>query len=182
MRLSILVAPNVRVVIVDYDPEWPLLFDEERLRLKAALGPTCTIEHMGSTSVPGLGAKPIIDIMVGVRDKAEADIFQKKLEPIGYLDVTPEPDDTEWFYCLGRGTRELYYHVHLVVEGSRHWRRQLAFRDHLRDNPSVAVEYDELKRRLADDYGEDRRGYTEAKTEFITGVLRKIDSALDEPE
>jgi GrpB-like predicted nucleotidyltransferase (UPF0157 family) len=177
------VAPNVRVVIVDYNPEWPRLFEEEKLRLRTALSPSVgIIEHMGSTSVPGLGAKPIIDIMVGVKDKAEADLFQRKLEPAGYLDITPEPDDTEWFYCLGRGTRELYYHVHLVVEESLHWRRQLAFRDHLRENPGVAAEYDELKRQLADDYGEDRIGYTEAKTEFITLVLRKVDSALDEPE
>lgn len=176
-------APKVRVVIVDYDPEWPRLYEEERFRLNAVLGPTVgTIEHMGSTSVPGLGAKPIIDIMVGVRDRAEADLFQRQLEPAGYLDVTPEPGETEWFYCLGRGTRDLYYHVHLVVEGSSHWRRQLAFRDHLRENPGVAAEYNELKRRLADDYGEDREGYTEAKTEFITRVLRKVDSALDEPE
>jgi GrpB-like predicted nucleotidyltransferase (UPF0157 family) len=177
------VAPNVRVVIVGYDLEWPRLFEEEKLRLRAALGLAAgSIEHMGSTSVPGLGAKPIIDIMVGVKDRAEADLFQRKLEPTGYDDVTPQPGETEWFYCLGRGTRELYYHVHLVVEGSRHWRRQLAFRDHLRENPGVAAEYNELKRRLADDYGEDRKGYTEAKTEFITRVLRKMDSALDEPE
>ncbi|HEX9915444.1 MAG TPA: GrpB family protein [Candidatus Bathyarchaeia archaeon] len=176
-------APNVRVVIVDYNPEWPRLFEEEKLRLRAALGSCAgSIEHMGSTSVPGLGAKPIIDIMVGVRDRAEADLFQRQLEPAGYLDVTPEPGETEWFYCLGRGTRELYYHVHLVVEGSRHWGRQLAFRDRLRADPGLAAEYDELKRRLADRHGEDRKGYTDAKTEFITRVLRKLDSALDEPE
>jgi len=176
------VAPKVRVVIVDYDPEWPRLFEEERRRLRAALPGDGSIEHMGSTSVPGLGAKPIIDIMVGVAGEAEAHRFQRLLEPAGYLDITPEPGETEWFYCLGRGTRELYYHVHLVVEGSRHWRRQLAFRDQLRADPYLAAEYDELKRRLADIHGEDREGYTEAKTEFITRVLRKIDSALDKPE
>ena len=175
-------APNVRVVIVEYDPEWPLLFEEEKHRLRAALPAAGSIEHMGSTSVPGLGAKPIIDIMVGVMDGAEADLFQRQLESVGYLDVTPEPDNAEWFYCLGRGTRELYYHVHLVVEGSRHWRRQLAFRDHLRANPAAARMYDELKRQLADNYGEDRRGYTEAKTEFITRTLSEVDSALDKPE
>jgi GrpB-like predicted nucleotidyltransferase (UPF0157 family) len=175
-------APKVRVVIVDYDPEWPRLFEEERRRLRAALPRAGSIEHMGSTSVPGLGAKPIIDIMVGVRDRAEADMFQKRLEPAGYLDVTPEPGETEWFYCLGRGTRQLYYHVHLVIEGSRHWRRQLAFRDKLRADPGLAAEYDALKRRLADYHGEDREGYTEAKTEFITGVLEGPGSAPDEPE
>ena len=176
-------APKVRVVIANYDPEWPRLYEEEKHRLRSALGPaTGSIEHMGSTSVPGLGAKPIIDIMVGVRDMAEADHFQRRLEPAGYLDVTPEPGETEWFYCLGRGTRELYYHVHLVVEGSGHWRRQLAFRDHLRWNPALAAEYEELKRRLADRHGEDREGYTEAKAGFITRVLAKLGLALDEPE
>lgn len=176
-------APKVRVVIAEYDSEWPRLYEEERLRLRSALGPAAgSIEHVGSTSVPGLGAKPIIDIMVGVRDIAEADLFQRRLEPAGYLDVTSEPGETEWFYCLGRGTRELYYHVHLVVEGSRHWRRQLAFRDYLRGNPAVAAEYDKLKRRLADRHGDDREGYTEAKTGFITRVLAKLGLAPDEPE
>jgi len=175
-------AHRVRVVIVDYDPEWPRLFEEEKQRLRSALPRAGSVEHMGSTSVPGLGAKPIIDIMVGVRDRAEADLFQKMLEPVGYLDVTPEPGETEWFYCLGRGTRKLYYHVHLVVEGSRHWKRQLAFRDRLREDQGLAAEYNELKRRLADQYGEDREGYTAAKTDFITGVLEGLGSSLDEPE
>jgi len=177
------VAPKVRVVIVDYDPEWPRLYEEEKIRLRSALGPAAgSIEHMGSTSVPGLGAKPIIDIMVGVRCRAEADLFQRQLEPAGFLDVTPEPGETEWFYCLGRGNHELYYHVHLVVEDSRHWRRQLAFRNQLRLSPALAAEYDRLKRRLADEYGENREGYTEAKTGFITRVLGELGSALDEPE
>jgi GrpB-like predicted nucleotidyltransferase (UPF0157 family) len=176
------VAPNVRVVIFDYDPEWPRRFDEERHRIMETLGaPGMTVVHMGSTAVPGLGAKPIIDIMVGVRDRAEADQMQKALERIGYTDVTPEPDNSEWFYCLGYGTRELYHHVHLVVEGSRHWRRQLAFRDYLRSHPETAKEYNELKKRLANDYGENRVGYTDAKTGFIEGVLEKVEvSALDE--
>ncbi|MFH0850966.1 MAG: GrpB family protein, partial [Candidatus Bathyarchaeota archaeon] len=126
-------APKVRVVIVDYDPEWPRRFEAERHRIMEALrAPGLTVVHVGSTAVPGLGAKPIVDIMVGVRDRAEADRVQKALEMNGYTDITPQPGDPEWFYCLGWGTRELYHHVHLVVEGSRHWRRQLAFRDYLR--------------------------------------------------
>jgi GrpB-like predicted nucleotidyltransferase (UPF0157 family) len=178
------VAPNVRVVIVDYDQEWPRLFEAERSRVADALGePGMKVVHMGSTSVPCLGAKPIIDIMVGVEDGAQADWVQKELEKVGYLDVTPEPDNTEWFYCLGRGTRELYYHVHLVVEGSRHWGRQLAFRDYLRAHPDTAEEYYALKKRLSSQYGENRIGYTEAKTEFIEVVLKKMEeSAPDEAE
>jgi len=178
------VAPNVKVVIVDYDPEWPALFEAERKRIMEALGdPDANMVHMGSTSVPGLGAKPIIDMMMGVGGKEEADRLQKALEGVGYTDVTPEPDDTEWFYCLGYGTRDLYHHLHLVVEGSRHWRRQLAFRDYLRAHPDTAEEYHEVKKRLADHYGENRTGYTDAKTEFITGVLKKVDaSALNEAE
>lgn len=177
-------APSVRVVIVDYDPEWPRHFEAERKRIMEALcNPDAAMAHMGSTAVPGLGAKPIIDMMLGVGGKEEADRVQKALEMIGYTDVTPEPDNTEWFYCLGYGTRELYHHLHLVVEGSRHWRRQLAFRDYLRAHPDTAKEYHELKGRLADDYADDRRGYTEAKTDFITNVLKKMEaSALDEAE
>lgn len=177
-------APKVRVVIVDYDPEWPRRFEAERHRIMEALrAPGLTVVHVGSTAVPGLGAKPIVDIMVGVRDRAEANRVQKALEMNGYTDVTPQPGDPEWFYCLGWGTRELYHHVHLVVEGSRHWRRQLAFRDYLRAHPHAAEEYHELKKRLTHHYGENRIGYTDAKTEFITGVLEKVDeSALDEAE
>lgn len=177
-------APKVRVVIVDYDPEWPRRFEAERKRIMEALGDSgVTVVHMGSTAVPGLGAKPIIDIMVGVRDRAEADQVQKALEKNGYTDVTPQPGNPEWFYCLGWGTRELYHHVHLVVGGSLHWKRQLAFRDYLRTHPHTAEEYHELKKPLAHHYGENRNGYTDAKAEFITAVLKKVEaSALDEAE
>ena len=177
-------APKVKVSIVDYDSDWPIRFEEERKRILGALGIPClTIMHVGSTAVRGIGAKPIIDMMLGVRDREEANRVQKALEVVGYTDITPEPDNTEWFYCLGYGTRELYHHLHLVVEGSDHWRRQLAFRDYLRAHPDTAREYNELKRRLADHYGDDRRGYTDAKTGFITNVLNKLEAlALDEAE
>ena len=169
------VAPKVRVVIVDYDPEWPRRFEEERARIVEALGElSVTVVHIGSTSVPSLGAKPIIDMMLGVQGKDKADWVQKALEEIGYTDVTVQPENPDWFYCLGYGAPGLYHHLHLVVEGSSRWRRQLAFRDYLRANPEAADEYNMLKRRLADQYGEDRVGYTDAKTVFIEGVIRKL--------
>ena len=146
-----------------------------KARILAALGDhAIAIEHMGSTSVPGLGAKPIIDIIVGVDSRESADTCQKLLEPVGYDDVTPEPGETEWFYCLGAGNNDLYYHVHLVTYGSFHWRRQLAFRDYLRAHPERAREYYELKKHLAGHYGFDREGYTEAKTRFIEETLKRV--------
>ncbi|MBN2335924.1 GrpB family protein [Candidatus Bathyarchaeota archaeon] len=163
-------APDRRVRIVEYDSSWPRRFEEEKRRLLEALGDV-VVEHIGSTSVPGLGAKPIIDIMVGVDGREAADRYQKTLEGIGYDDVTPQPGEEEWFYCLGRGSRELYYHVHLVIHGSSDWARHIRFRDYLRGHPERANLYNELKKRLAEDYGADRTGYTEAKTKFINETL-----------
>jgi hypothetical protein len=90
------------VVIVDYDPRWPVLFEEERCRVLGAIGyKVLALEHIGSTAVPGLGAKPIIDMMAGVRSSKDADECVRLLQPLGYDDVTPQPGNPEWFYCVG---------------------------------------------------------------------------------
>jgi len=164
------------VVIVDYDSRWPTLFEEERRRILGAIGhKVLALEHIGSTAVPGLGAKPIIDMMAGIRGSEDADECVRLLQPLGYDDVTPEPDNPEWFYCLGTrapGQKEgEYVHLHLVKYLSDHWVRHLLFRDYLRTHPEVALQYFELKKRLAAQYGSDRPGYTEAKTKFIESVV-----------
>jgi len=160
------------VIIVNYDPNWPILYEKEKKQILEAVGnKILAIEHIGSTAVPGLGAKPIIDIMAGVRQKTEADECLIPLQKIGYIDVTPEPDNSEWFYCLGKEPHSVGCHLHLVKFPSNHWKKQLVFRDYLRSHPNVAEKYYGLKKELSEKYGSDRIGYTEAKTAFIEKVI-----------
>jgi len=168
------------VVIVEYDPEWPVLYDAEKHRILRAVGDRVgAVEHIGSTSVSGLCGKPIIDIMAAVAGPEEADALLPALDAIGYDDVTKIEGDAEWFYCLGRGRRSLYYHLHLVRAGSDHWKRHILFRDYLKEHPETADEYCRLKKSLAMRYRTERERYTESKTRFIIDVVAK---ALDSEE
>ena len=156
------------VIIVDYDSEWPSLYMKEKRRLTKALGSqTREIEHIGSTAVPGFAAKPIVDLMVAVDDAAQAERLQGALAELGYDDVSKIEGNPQWFYCLGRTTPRIGYHLHLVQSGSPHWNRHILFRDHLRRDPETAREYQTLKRGLAEKYRTEREKYTEAKTDFI---------------
>lgn len=161
------------VVVVPYDPLWPQLYEVERLSLKGAFERVrATIEHVGSTAVPGLAAKPIIDIMVGLPSLEEAERHIAALEAIGYHYV-PEYEhdlpDRRYF----RRPREYprTHHLHCVREGGEFWNRHLAFRDRLRSDAEAAEAYGALKLELADVYRTDRLGYTEAKSPFIEGIL-----------
>ena len=162
------------VEIVDYDPQWPNQYEKERSNILDAIGhKALAIEHIGSTAVPGLGAKPIIDIMAGVEGSADADECVRLLETIGYDDVTHQPEMQDWYYCLGKGFHSVGYHLHLVRNGSEHWEKHIVFRDYLRSHPETAREYDHLKRRLASEHGSNRLAYTEAKTSFIESIISK---------
>jgi len=167
------------VRIADHCSKWMRLYEEEKHRILEVIGQKAVaIEHIGSTAVPGLGGKPIIDIMAGVHQCTHADECISLLQGLGYGNVTPEPDEPDWYYCLSKayqgGARPLKnYHLHLVKFKSDHWKKHLVFRDYLRAHPEVAKEYFELKKALADKYGSDREGYTEAKTSFIKSVVLK---------
>jgi len=164
------------VVIVDYDPQWPALYEKERELVCRVLGHKISaIEHVGSTAVPNLCGKNIIDIMAGVNKFDEANECVSPLARIGYVDVTPQPDNAEWFYCLGKGHHSVGYHLHLVKFNSKHWEKHIIFRDLLRRTPQVTQEYCNLKKELAAKYRTDRLGYTEAKSAFIESVLAKAD-------
>lgn len=162
------------VVIVDYNPCWPMLFEKESSIILSAVGHrVLTIKHIGSTAVPGLGAKNIIDMMAGVSGLGEADRCLDFLGKIGYDEVIPQLDDPEWYYCLVKHSVVVGFHLHLVKFNSGHWRRHLLFRDFLRANSEVARKYCDLKRKLAMEYGDDREGYTEAKTSFIKSIIER---------
>lgn len=171
------------VVIADYDPGWPRKFDAERdlIVRTCGVGAFVQIEHVGSTSVPGLAAKPIIDMMPGLRSLDDAPPLISPLESLGYEYVPAFEHDTSsgpgmplrrYFRKDENGARA--YHLHIVEVGSPFWVEHLLFRDYLRAHPEVATEYARLKRELAAGFNaaltpasDINVGYTDRKTDFI---------------
>lgn len=167
------------VVVVDYDPRWPRRFEEEKARILAAIGRyAVAIEHFGSTAVPGLAAKPIIDVLVGVRKLEEAKPCIEPLEAIGYEYVPEyEAEIPDRRYFRKPRTPPRTHHLGIVAFGGAFWQRHLLFRDYLRAHPDIAKQYAELKWAIAAKYGEDRVAYTNAKTEFIRAIEARARAA-----
>ena len=168
------------VAVVPYDPCWPEVFEQERLHLLACLPPALVkrIEHFGSTAVPGLPAKPIVDMLVEVTSLDETRLrIAPLLEAQGY-DYFWRPswgDDTPPYYAWfikrdKNGNRT--HHIHMVETHFEHWDR-LLFRDYLIEHPDVAREYGKLKMKLSDAHRNDRVAYTRAKSDFIRAVTEK---------
>lgn len=164
-----------RIEIVDPDPQWPDKFIEEKRRIAEELaGETVlTIEHVGSTAVPGLSAKPIIDIMIAVPSVERArGCFPEALKALDYVFWADNPDADRLFFVKGMppfGERRTH-HVH-VCEPDRLMTDRLAFRDYLRAHPDEARRYADLKDELAARHGEDREGYTRGKDGFVARIL-----------
>lgn len=164
-----------RIEVVPYDPGWPDAFEVEAVRLRAALGPLALrIDHHGSTSIPGLGAKPIIDIQISVPTLQPLMAYRVPLECIGYVHV-PHADDSFSPFFHRPIDWPHSHHVHVVERGGREERRTLAFRDYLRDHPGEARDYERLKRDLAGQSEaadpESRERYARGKTDFIERVI-----------
>ncbi|WP_281559320.1 GrpB family protein [Thalassomonas sp. RHCl1] len=162
------------VIISEYNPDWPAMFTAEKNFLSGLLPQfiTGSIEHVGSTSVPGLAAKPVIDIMLGVKGLAESQRAIEILSANGYCYYPYKSDVMHWF-C--KPTPEIRtHHLHLVPFNSPLWLERLAFRDHLRNRPQDAEAYCELKRKLAREHKQDRELYTQNKWPFIQALLTKI--------
>jgi GrpB-like predicted nucleotidyltransferase (UPF0157 family) len=157
--------------VVPYDPSWPARFAEERAALARVLAPWLggPIEHIGSTAVPGLVAKPVIDIMAAV-ESLEAS--RPALAAVAALHYVYFPYRAEIMHWLCKPSDEVRtHHLHLVPYGSALWHERLAFRDRLRDDPRLAAEYAALKLSLAARYELDREAYTDAKEPFVRRVL-----------
>jgi GrpB-like predicted nucleotidyltransferase (UPF0157 family) len=159
------------IEVVDYDRDWPRQYAAERDRIDAAIGDvTLAIEHVGGTAVPGLPAKPVIDLMVGVEDIERAGPAVAGLINLGY-EYIPELEsqlpDRRYFR---RGTPETH-HVHMVPVSSDYWAEHLLFRDYLRSHPQAAEEYGKLKRGLAGRHRLDRDAYRAGKVPFIDTVV-----------
>ncbi len=162
------------ITIADYDPTWPDLFAAEKARLMAIIGDhVADIQHIGSTSVPGLGAKPVIDIMIGVRSLSDADHYCiAPIVDLGYAYIMKYEVETPFrrFFCKDNSQGVRTHNIHLVEIGSDWWERHLVFRDYLRTHLEVSEAYERLKRELAAQPFETTNDYAEAKTEFITAV------------
>ena len=166
-------APNEAVEITAYSPMWPAVFDIERERLLEIFGADAVvIEHIGSTAVPGLSAKPIIDVMLGVPVLDIVERAMPQLAADGYRYV-PELEKSvpDRRYFVKPDGQPGHFNLHAVVMGSPFWRDRLAFRDALRSDSGLAEEYLRLKKRLASRTTGDRGPQADAKTNFIRSVV-----------
>jgi GrpB-like predicted nucleotidyltransferase (UPF0157 family) len=164
------------IELVTYDPSWPRLFDEERALLARILpvDQVLSIEHAGSTAIPGLAAKPIIDIFIAVRSiEAARTALVGPIEGIGYVYWAENPNKDRMFFVKGMppyGDRRTH-HIHVFEPTSEFFRRALAFRDYLRAHPDEAEQYRQLKQELAQRHRSDREAYSRAKDSYVLAVV-----------
>src|SRR5258706_3014281 len=166
------------IKIVPYDRAWPSLFEAEATCIREAMrGRALCVEHVGSTAVPGLAAKPVIDIQVSVATLAPLGTHAESLAKLGYTYIPLGPFDLVYPFFQKPVEWPHTHHIHLCVLGEEQERRHLAFRDYLRSHPAVAAEYVELKRGLAAVHDgatlESRENYSLSKTPFVTSVLER---------
>lgn len=165
----------MKVTVVEYRPEWRKMFDDEKRIIQTALGDVpAQIEHIGSTAVAGLAAKPIIDLMVGLEDFSIADSVVPKIEALGYEYIQKYEAVMPFrrFFIKEQDGRRTHQ-IHMVGISSEFWERHVLFRDYLRQNPNVAEQYASLKKELAGREWEDVNEYADAKTEFIREIENK---------
>jgi GrpB-like predicted nucleotidyltransferase (UPF0157 family) len=168
------------VHLVAYDDAWPRRFADECALLEDVLAPWLRggVHHIGSTAVPGLSAKPILDMMAGVRDLTTALAASVPLQRIGYESGSHRPHEAHWFFKpAGASVAEQTHALHLTEVGSALWRERLGFRDALRADPGLLLAYADLKRRLALEH-DDIASYTKHKREFVAQVLATVGISL----
>jgi GrpB-like predicted nucleotidyltransferase (UPF0157 family) len=162
------------IEIVPYDPAWPERFAWLGGELRSALGGAAVrIDHIGSTAVPGLAAKPVIDIQISVASFDPLEAFRAPLEALGYAYRADNTERTKRYFREPAGSSRT--HIHVRRAGSFSEQFALLFRDYLRATPEVAAEYEALKQRLAARHRDERRAYTEAKVPFFWEVIRRAD-------
>jgi GrpB-like predicted nucleotidyltransferase (UPF0157 family) len=163
------------VIIVDYNPQWPSMYEQEKTRIQSVIGEyLIDIQHVGSTSIPGLSAKPIIDIMAVIRNISFVEQCVKPLEALDYAYKGEGGIPGRHFFRkptdIPRTGRT--FHMHMVEKGHEQWAMYQLFREYLRLHPESVQQYDTLKRELAAKHGADREAYTDAKAPFIRSILR----------
>lgn len=169
----ILLGKEEQIHISPYDPSWPSKFNNEKKLIEKTLGTWIVggVHHVGSTSVPELSAKPIIDIMVGVQDLEQAKSCIDLLAKIQYQFFPYKPEIMHWFCKPSLEHRT--HHLYLMKPNSNAWNERIAFRDYLRTHPQIRQEYETLKFALAEKFKNDREAYTDAKTEFIQKIVKE---------
>jgi GrpB-like predicted nucleotidyltransferase (UPF0157 family) len=160
-----------RIEVVDYDPEWPRLFEREADRIRAVLGKRAVqLEHVGSTSVPGLAAKPIIDVMLVVPDSGDEPAYVPDLEAAGYVLVIREAERQQHRVFKGPDTN---VNLHVYSPGRPELERYLIFRDRLRSDPADRERYQRVKRELACRDWRYVQQYADAKTDVIEEIIAR---------
>jgi GrpB-like predicted nucleotidyltransferase (UPF0157 family) len=168
------------IVIVGYDPAWSELFRREEARIRSSLGEAAlSVEHIGSTSVPALAAKPIVDILLVVEDSADEASYVPALEEAGYILRVREPDFDE-HRMLRTPAKDV--HVHVFSVGSQEIERYLLLRDHLRENEEDRKLYARTKRELASRDWPSMAHFAEAKTEIIEGIIARAAASRSSQE
>jgi GrpB-like predicted nucleotidyltransferase (UPF0157 family) len=168
------------VRLASHNVDWARVYEGERARIEAAIGAhILEVQHVGSTSIPGLAAKPIIDIAVGVEDFEVARVCIAPLEALGYTYHGENGISGRHYFTRGDPT---LYHTHMHEVTSRAWGNLVLFRDYLLQHPKEVRAYLALKRRLAEQHRHDRRAYTEGKAAFIERILRLARGELKPPD
>ncbi|HEV7126874.1 MAG TPA: GrpB family protein [Ktedonobacterales bacterium] len=163
------------VIVVPYDPAWPDMFARQATALRQALGPVARrIDHIGSTSIPGLAAKPVIDVQISVADFEPLAAYRVPLEHLGYVFRAENSERTKRYFREAPGTRRS--HLHVRRAGSFSEQLALLFRDFVRHHTDVADEYARVKRDLALQFRDDRVAYTDMKQPFIWSVVARADA------
>lgn len=163
------------IEIVDYNPDWVNMFEREAKSIRNIVGNLIAeIQHIGSTAVPGLAAKPVIDIMIGLRDLSDGKNIIQPLEDLGYVFWADNPNPEKMFFVKGMPPygKKRTHHVHVVEIDGEFWQRRL-FRDYLRIHPEEALIYEKFKRDLAVRFRDDREAYTEGKSDYVAEVMEK---------
>ena len=162
------------VEVVDYDPAWPALFGETGLALRTVLGTVALrIDHIGSTAVVGLAAKPVIDVQISVAAFEPIETFKDPLERLGYVYRADNPERTKRYFREAPGSRRT--HIHVRRAGSFSEQFPLLLRDYLRCHGGAAAEFAAVKRQLAERFRYDRAGYTVAKNPYVWELIRRAD-------
>ncbi|MFH1631798.1 MAG: GrpB family protein [bacterium] len=162
-----------KVQLADYNPEWAELFQIEKAAIQNALGDTTVeTEHIGSTAIPGMTAKPIMDLMVAVSSIDDFEQFTPALEKVGYKFMRDNRDELEHVLYVKGSEENRTHYLKLTTVDTGFWREHIMFRDYLIDHPDRAMLYADLKQHLLDKHSGERENYTEEKEEFIQETLR----------
>jgi GrpB-like predicted nucleotidyltransferase (UPF0157 family) len=174
--------PDEPVHVAEYDPAWPARFAEQQHHVAAVLAPwlAAPVAHIGSTSVPGLPAKPIIDMLAPVRSLARAQHAITPLHDAGWLFWPDDPCRRYRLWFLRPRPESRTHHLHVIQHDEPHARALIAFRDALRTDPGLRTSYTDLKKQLARQHPGNRNAYTNAKDDFVASALHSI--GIDPPE